>query len=276
MKIISTLTVFLFSLAAYTQVIIDSVDIQNYYRKYMKNGYEAYQRNDYVDALYFFETANKTMPFDTLPLLNILHIYLDQKNYDKILSTTDRLLAINYHSPSIYTLTSSIKTNKGNTQEALKIIAKGLSKNPGNKTLLLMKSNLELDENRETEAIATIKELIAATNETHYYANIGMLYENLNQPDSAIAAYETCINYNADNLEALNGLAFLYFVKGDAMKDQAYALPVENIEDFKRLLAQSKEVFSKASLYIKRALKINANDIELRELAFKIERRLID
>jgi hypothetical protein len=52
----------------------------------MKSGYEAYQKNDYVDALYFFETANKTMPYDTLPLLNILHIYLDQKNYDKILS----------------------------------------------------------------------------------------------------------------------------------------------------------------------------------------------
>jgi tetratricopeptide (TPR) repeat protein len=276
MKFISISFFVFFSVAVHAQVLIDSVDIKNYYRKYMKSGYEAYQKNDYVDALYFFETANKTMPYDTLPLLNILHIYLDQKNYDKILSTTDRLLAINYHSPSIYTLTSSIKTNKGNTQEALKIITKGLSKNPGNKTLLLMKSNLELDENKEADAIATINELIVATNETHYYANIGMLYENLGQPDSAIAAYETCINYNADNLEALNGLAFLYFVKGEAIKDKAYALPVENIETFKSLLAQAKEVFSKASIYIKRALQLNNNDIELRELAFKIERRLID
>lgn len=261
-------------MATYSQ--IDSLDIKNYYYRYMNNGYKAYQEGNVVDALYFYETAHKTLPKDTAVLLNIMHIHLDQKNYKSAIVSAEKLIAINYCPPSVYSLLASIKLNENKIKEALIWVNKGIQKHSGNKMLLLMKSNLELDDNREKDAIATIKEIISVTNEKHYYCNIGQLYENIEETDSAIVAYKNCLTFIPENIDALHGLAFLYFAEGEKMYDEAQNLPLEENEKYKLHLQNAKTYFKEASTYASKAAKIAPANTEIKNLLLQIERSLIE
>jgi tetratricopeptide (TPR) repeat protein len=254
---------------------LDSLDIKNYYYKYMNSGYLAYQKGDLNNALYFFETANKTLPKDTASLLNMMHIYLDQKKYDSALTTAEKLLVANHHQAPIYSLISSIKLNEGNITEALKTINDGLQKNKGNKMLLLMKSNLQLDDNKTHDAINTIKEIIVATNETHYYCNIGQLYESIEEADSAISSYRLCIIDNPGNIDALHGLAFLYFEKGENLSDEAQDLPLTDAENFKKMILLAKTQYQMAKKYVDNALLVEPRNEAIKTLSLRIDRKMI-
>jgi len=242
----------------------------------MNNGFIAYQKGDLQNATYFFETASKTLTKDTASLLNLMYICLDKKDYDKALLYAEKLQANNYHRASIYTLISTIKLHKGNNEEALNSVKDGLNKNINDKSLLLLKSNLELETGKELDAINTIKQIIETTQETHYYATIGVLYENNNMPDSAQLAYEKCLANNATNIESLSSLAFIHFNKGEQINADAYDLPVENIEGFKKLIVKSKEEYMKSKKYADKVAILLPKDESIKDLNFRLERRLND
>mgnify|MGYP005847944115 CR=1 FL=1 len=273
MKQLFTSIALLIYSVSYSQ--IDSLDIKNYYYRYMNNGFKAYQNNNVVDALYFYETAHKTLPKDTAALLNIMHIHLDQKNFSSAANIAEKLIGINYYPASVYSLLASIKLNENKVNEALLWVNKGLQKHNGNKMLLLMKSNLELDNNQEKDAIATIKKIISVTNEKHYYCNIGQLYENIEEVDSAIAAYKSCLAFIPDNLDALHGLAFLYFAEGEKLYDEARNLPLEENEKYKLNIQNAKTFFQQANIYASKAVDIAPENSEIKSLSLQIERRLI-
>jgi tetratricopeptide (TPR) repeat protein len=182
---------------------------------------------------------------------------------------------VNYHHSSIYSLISSIKLNGGNIDEAIKTINIGLQKNKGNKTLLLMKSNLQIDDDRFTDAITTFREIIANTNETHYYCNIGQLYETIEAADSAIAAYRLCIIDNPGNIDALHGLAFLYFDKGETLNDEAQDLPLSENEKFKQLILQARTQYQTAKKYVDNALLVAPDNEAIQNLLFRIDRKMM-
>jgi len=242
----------------------------------MNSGYVSYEQGDMDNAIYFFETAHKTLPADTAALLNLMHVYLDLKNYDKTKEYARKLLDNHYHKPAIYTLISSIDIQKGDWEGALNAVNEGLLKNARDKALLHFKANLLLDAEREIEAIAVMNELIAATNETHYYSEIGILYENLQMPDSAMAAYEKCLKHHPGNKEALHGLGFLNFTSGEKKKEEAYALPYEQTEQFKALIKAAKENYSAAKSYLDNALIVAPDDTSVKELSLRVERRLME
>jgi tetratricopeptide (TPR) repeat protein len=274
MKLIATILI-LFSFYFAEAQKLDSLDIKNYYYKYMNSGFLAYQKGDLQNALYFFETAHKTLPKDTASLLNIMHIYLDQKKYDAALITAEKLLAINHHQAPIYSLISSIKLNNGNIAEALKTVDAGLQKNKDNKMLLLMKSNLQLDNNNTIDAINTIKEIISVTSETHYYCNIGQLYESIEEADSAISAYRLCVIDNPGNIDALHGLAFLYFEKGETLSNNAQDLPLSEAENFKQMILLAKIQYQMAKKYVDNALLVEPNNEAIKNLSLRIDRKMI-
>jgi tetratricopeptide (TPR) repeat protein len=254
----------------------DSIDIRHYFYKYLHNGIVCYERGDLDEAVYFFETANKIFPHDTASLLNLLHICLDRKDYECALNHAQRLLKIQYHRPSVYSLISSIELKKGNMNEALKALDAGLIKNQHDKMLFQMKANLLLDDNREREAISVIKQMIKATGETQYYSDIGVIYENLQEVDSSIAAYETCLTYHPTHVECLHGIGFLKFMCGEIKKEAAYALPFENTEQFKMLISEARENYIQSKKYLDKALMLAPHNESLRELLLRVERRLID
>jgi tetratricopeptide (TPR) repeat protein len=185
-------------------------------------------------------------------------------------------LSNNYHRPSVYSLISSIKLQKGNLDEALKIIDVGLSKNLRDKMLFQMKANLLLDVGRDREAVSVIKQMIDVTGETQYYSEIGVIYENLQESDSAIFAYETCLIDHPGHVECLHGIGFLKFTKGEKKKDDAYALPFENVEQFKSLIAVAKNDFRESKKYLDKALVLAPKNEAIRELLLRVERRLVD
>lgn len=242
----------------------------------MHTGYLCYQKGDLDNAIYFFEIAHKTLPHDTASLLNLIYVYLDKKNYDQALQYARRLLAIQYHRPSIYTLISSIELHKGHIEEALATLDAGILKNQHDKMLYKMKANLLLDVQRELEAIDVIRKLIALSGETQYYAEIGAIYENLHLYDEAQATYDTCLRHHPYHVECLHGIGFLLFQKAENKKEKAYALPYEDTAHFRKLILEARQEYQAAYRYLERAHALNPDDQAIKELRLRVERRLID
>lgn len=275
------LKVILFLLGLFTCNLLfsqtaDDFDKKHYFYKYMNNGFIAYQKGDVDNAIYFFETAHKTFPTDTAPLLNLMYIALDKKDYDKALLYAESLQANNYHKSSLYTLISTIKYHKGNTTEAIKILNEGLEKNNNDKSLLLLKSNFEIEAEQELAAIQTLEKIIAITNETHYYATIGILYENADMPDSAQIAYETCLKNDISNEDAISGLSAIHYEKAELLQYKAQELPIESITLFKEYIINSKNEYALAKKYIEKAIALNPKEAAYKDLLLRIERKLIE
>lgn len=75
--------------------------------------------------------------------------------------------------------------------------ASGLSQMDLPREGIAMLDSIEIEPNHNPKALATV------------FAFKGDLYSGLNEPDSALAAYDKAINYDADNYLALNNAAYL-------------------------------------------------------------------
>lgn len=243
----------------------------------MDSAFEAFQNEDYKEALYFYETAHQTLPKDTLALLNILHVYLKLNNYDSAAYTANRLLKnTTYRHPSVFTLIATNHLRNGNREMARQAIKNGLIENPAYLPLWLMKADLELELKEYNEAISTYNYLIEQFNYPIYNNYIAQIYQELEEWDAAILYYKKTLELYTDNLIAVQNLIYLYAMKGEILIDQSENLPLEQIKEFKTMRANAQSFFTKALEFIKISNQLVEEKEDIKEFRLRLERRIVE
>ena len=134
---------------------------------------------------------------------------------------------------------TSLQLQNSNWAKAVDAASSGLHYFPGNNRLIALEAIALVQMKEYDKSVALLNDAIAATDSTdmelmsEFYTSLGDCYYSWEKKDSAFAAYNKALEYNPDNLGALNNCAY-YLACEDMDLDKA-----ENM--IKRVVAEKPE-----------------------------------
>jgi hypothetical protein len=245
---------------------------------YFNTAVDNYNKKAYKDAMTGFENAATTLSAasmaDTVSLFyaaacaNLAGEKAKQKQY-----YTD-LLKGGAKSVVIYASLADIYRLEKDSATALKIIRLGLKANPNNLQLVLTESNVYISFSNVPKALATLN-VAASKDSTNYLVfnaigiNYQKIYEDTLQKDDsrkaaytrAEAAYLKTLKLKSDFYDVYLNLASLYFNSAVPIAIKANGLPLDQKEQYDKLIADANHYYTLALPYLKKADELQPNDL---------------
>ena len=209
--------------------------------------------------------------------------------YEKAKINMEKLIAMQYPEPAIYTSLGNIYYNQDkNTEKALEIYAAGRERFPNDLNLLLNETNIFLSEGLTEQALDNLKLAaeIDKTNPTIFFA-IGAKYNEVVDDTTktaemreaafpeAVMAYDKAIELKPDYFDPNYNMGALYVNKASSLIEIANELPFEEQEEYDRLKAEADEYLNNSLPYLERAHELDPDDmstmISLKEIYTRLK-----
>lgn len=218
------------------------------------------------------ELLNKALPYDTEELLkrrnvtaeNIMYIqyrnYYASNNVAKIKETGDKLIAINFKMPLIYSSMSKTCLAQKDTAGALSYLDKGLVLFDDNIDLLTLQIDILMKQKRNDELKKKLETAVEISPDSDIlHAVLADLYAKLNEIDKAEKEYLKAVELNPKSEYTLFNLGALYFNAGNEWNKKFNDLPPKDAKA-KDYETKSDANFRKAIIYFEQyyALKPDA------------------
>ena len=183
-----------------------------------------------------------------------------------------KLIDIAYQEPKIYSFMASMYQEEGNLDKALEYIQLGREMFEFNVDLIIAELNYYLGSGDFTKAEELLNLAIKEDPNNHQlFFALGSSYDNLDQFDKAVSAYEEAVANKSDFFDALYNLGVLYYNKGGDMIKEA-----NNMSDWRKADAHTKnaeETMLKALPHIETCYELDVNDknilLILKELYYR-------
>ena len=145
--------------------------------------------NDNKGAIEYLDQVIETQPdyVNAYPLL--ARAYSNEDNNEEVLRTAQTGLSYNDYDEILYSLGAKAAANLNETEEAERLLKKGLKHAPENSDLRLELSNLYLHQNQEEENIDLFKDLDENQIEPQGHWNLALSYQRLEDYDKAKAEF---------------------------------------------------------------------------------------
>ena len=244
----------------------DLVVISN---NYYTRGAKLYEARDFAGAYPQFLKASEVN--ESIDIVDTLFIYAaamsaqEAKMYEEAVVSYEKLIAMDYNKPVIYSDLFHVNNAKGDTVAAKDVVERGLIKYPTNPTLLINKINILLGEQNFEEVIIFLDEgiKIDPENASLYHAQ-GQSFEKMNKMEKATAAYKKAIEKNPNHTDALFNLGAISYNKAVAIYEKANELPIDGPQaDYDEMVAGANIFFLEAQPYFEKAFELLPGDRNL-------------
>ena len=203
---------------------------------------------------------------------NSFFVTYDMKDYTLGKDYLQKLIDIAYQEPKIYSFMASMYQEEGNLDKALEYIQLGREMFEFNVDLIIAELNYYLGSGDFTKAEELLNLAIKEDPNNHQlFFALGSSYDNLDQFDKAVSAYEEAVAIKPDFFDALYNLGVLYYNKGGDMIKEA-----NNMSDWRKADAHTKkaeETMLNALPHIETCYELDANDknilLILKELYYR-------
>ena len=239
---------------------------------------------DSLSIIKTFDSILKTVPSDTT-MLELKAAYMVLKKFP-MPETNAALYRLLTFAPNNKALRIQLLQNLGEEkkwQEILDVAQKGLDYDTNETTFYYLKSIAYLQKDQLNEVIKTIqtgmKRLPKEPNSnlvSDLYAILGDCLQKQHRIKEAFEAYDSCLQWNGNNIECLNNYAYFLSESGRNL-DRAAQMSQQTIQaepnnttyldTYAWILFQQKK-FAEARLYIDQALK-NGNDSTMSSVIFE-------
>lgn len=154
-------------------------------------------------AINYLDQVIETQPdyVNAYPLL--ARAYSNQDNNEEVLRTAQTGLSYNDYDESLYSLGAKAAANLNETDEAERLLKKGLEHAPENSDLRLELSNLYLHQNQEEENIKLFSDMDEDQIEPQAHWNLALSYQRLEDYEKAKAEFLTAYPSFQDNPDFL-------------------------------------------------------------------------
>jgi tetratricopeptide (TPR) repeat protein len=189
----------------------------------MPLGYEAFQRNDFDSALYYFTRATELEPKDEETWRMLGMTYWRKQNPDSAIMMLDKAIELYPENYSAYNEKGIVVLNgKRNPEKALTLFDKAIELKINYSDAYYYASAIYLNQNKFTEAIKYLNDGIKRGGnrvaDLHY--NLGYAYMNTNSLNKAEESFINAININPNFLMSYRALAQVYDQLGDSNRAQ--------------------------------------------------------
>lgn len=231
---------------------------------YLNQGAEAYQAQNYDEAIKQFEKAMELKPEDTTAFLYAGVAAQQSQQFDKAMEYYTKLTSLGYDEMDIYNSMIYIaRAKQEDNERALEIVREAKEKHPENKDLMKEEINLliiteQVDEAKEklTEAIAT------EPDNANLYYNLAFLYDQVDEEENAIENYKKAVEKDPDYFEANFNLGVLYYNKAAEILKEANNMDLKTYQkEGAAIEAKAKEAFKEALPYFEKAYELEPGDV---------------
>ena len=247
-------------------------------------GVELHSAGNHQEALNLYNKIFDLIPLDEKGNLsrrnvtkesvwyNSFFVTYDMKDYRLGKDYLQKLIDIGFQEPKIYSFMANMLQEEGNLDKALEYIQLGREMFEFNVDLIIAELNYYLGNGDFNKAEKLLSLAIEEDPNNHQlFFALGSSYDNLNQFDKAVSAYEEAVAIKSDFFDALYNLGVLYYNKGGDMIKEA-----NNMSDWRKADSYTKKAevtMLKALPHIETCYELNPNDknilIILKELYYR-------
>ena len=241
---------------------------------------------EFDKAIYCYDLLEQALPYDfdqgmkranitkEKLMYNKFDMYKYAANKDKTKEYADKLIAIKYKEPRVYTDMVKLSLIDRDTTKALEYIGKGKLMFEDNMELVNQEINIYLARNKTDELKTKLNDAInlAPDNEV-LHAILANLYQKTNEKDKAEAEYVKALEIKPDYEIANYNLAVMYFNTGNEWNDKLGALPPKETAKAKEYEAKANEYFKKAVVNFEKSYEVSpdkATKQQLRKLFLRL------
>lgn len=247
-----------------------------------------YVNNKQFDkALYCYDLLENALPYDfdqglkrnnitkEKLLFNKFEMYKYAVNKEKTMEYADKLIAINYKDPKIYTDMVKLKLLDKDTAKAIEYIDKGKIMFEDNMELINSELNIYMARKQTNVLVDKLTKAIEISpdNELLHFI-LGVSYAKMNNVADAEKEYLKAIELKSDYEPANYNLAVLYYTAGKDWNDKLNALAPKDPK-IKEYETKKDENFKKAVGYFEASYEAT-KDKQTKKLLFQLCSRLGD
>ena len=247
-----------------TYYIFSDQRLTNLYSVAFNSAAEAYQNEEYEEAIKGFEKVKLIYPNDTTAWMytgyaanQINDIELALKNFNYL--AENNMADENVHRNIIYTYRAVVK----DTAKAIAAAERAREHFPESPELKQDEITLLIVSNNVEEAKDKILAAIENNPEDHIlYYEMGYIYDASDEIDEAIKWYKKSLEKNPEYFDALYNLGVDYYNKGADILHGAQEMDLETYKkEGKKVEQQANEIFKEALPYFERAHEVNPEDV---------------
>lgn len=236
--------------------------------QFLNAGADAYQNEQYQEALTDFEIAAKLKPEDTTAYLYAGISAQQAELWGKAIANYYKLMDLGYNQKDIYNSAIYVERaiNKDD-EKALEVVRRAREAFPDDKDLMKEEINLLITTDQAEEARKKLEDAIAAEpDNANLYYNLAFLNDQVGDKEKAIEHYEKAVELDPNYFEANFNIAVVYYnqaadliKKANEMDLKTYQKKGKAIED------EAREGFRKAMPYLEKASQLKPDDLTVLE-----------
>lgn len=254
--------------------ILKSQQIAYWHGQYINKGANAYQDEDFEEALKNFEKAQKVLPEDTLGYFYAGFVANGMENYDKAIESFRKYIDLGGKSIDAYLSIINIYSGaKDDKESALKVVREAKPKFPNDPQLPKVEIGLLIDLKRIDEAKKGLEAAVAkepGNKLLHFY--LGYANASLNLNEEAKKNYEAALKIDPAYFDAQVYLAKLMYNDAATIKKEMSSLGISAADkkkkfDLDKVLVEKLKI---AQPYWEKAEQIEPKDQEVLDVLFSI------
>jgi tetratricopeptide (TPR) repeat protein len=227
-------------------------------------GIAAYNESKYSEAAKLFlvgEAAAANLGVvDTLALYNGGLAAEQAEDFETALKQYRKATEIGYLGAKMYLYMANIYQRMEDQEGYLAIVKEGREAYPEDADLIVYELNYYLQNQKFEEAKNNL--LLAIEKEPdnkQLYFSLGVVYDNIGNPEEAIKAYKKAIEIDPDYFDAAYNLGAFYFNRGVEMNNEANE--IDDNDKYKAKREEAKAEFSKGLPHLEKAHELDPSDM---------------
>lgn len=184
--------------------ILKSQQVSSYYSHYYNQAVNAFQNEEFTEAVDNFEKSYYILPEDTNAYVNAAYAAHNGELYDRAKVNYKKAIDAGANSQDLYyNYVNILATVDKNKELALEEVNKALDKFPGDGNLAKTRIQLLIELGKIDEAKANLEQAIASEpDNANLYFTLGVLNDELGNQDKAVEAYKQAIEVDPDHYES--------------------------------------------------------------------------
>jgi tetratricopeptide (TPR) repeat protein len=249
--------------------------------KFQTDAFAAYNLHRYSEALLNFENSLACSGNSLVNKIDTIVIYYSgliarmAGNNSKALEYFQKAIDLGYtQDGDLYASYAEVLQTTGDTTASVEVLTDGMTKFPTNQSIIIGLINTFLQQGDDPKKILSLTgqaQLNDPDNSSLYYAE-GMVYEQMNDYDNAVAAYKRSLEKDADNFYSNYSLGALYFNK--AVKKQNEAAMEPDDKKYAEMIKDVDVYFDLSLPYLERAYELRNTEVAVLESLKSIYFRL--
>jgi len=242
---------------------LSTIKIDNMWGIMINNGAEAYNKEDYEDALNYFDKSAMIKPEDTTAYYYAGIAAQQGELYQQALDNYYKLIDLDYQSEDIYSSVVYLeRTYNNDNDKALEVLEQAREHFPENETLMKEEINLLIITEQTDKAKSKLTEAIKAEpDNANLYYNLAYISEQTGDDAAAVANYKKAVEADPEYFDATFNLAVNYYNKAAEILKKANDMDLRTYQkEGKAVEEEARVEFNKALPYLEKAHEIKPDD----------------